>query len=742
MNKKNILAAFILFVLGFGLQAQESLVLAANKLYNARSYSEAIPKYEKALKKDSSNALVLANLGDCYRLTNNAKGQVLCFEKLASTGKAEPLQKLFLGQALMALGRYDEAKKYMEEFSGDERGAIFAKSISNLALYSKNADAYKVDSVSFNSFENDFSPVYFVDGKVVFTSSRKKVKWINRKHGWTGNDYYNLYTTEKGSDGVYFKPEKFMRDLESKYNDGPISFSADKHTVYFTRNNVSKKGKSVEGTYKLKIFEANLSIDGFEMVKELPFNSNQYNCAHPSLSPDGKTLYFISDMGGGQGGLDIWYSKMTDNGVWGTPVNMGEKVNTKGHEMFPYAATNDLLYFSSNGRDGLGGLDIYEVKIKSDGTPAKVYNMGLPMNSSYDDFGIIFDEGTNMRAGFICSNRKRGGLDDDIYSFMVLREVKRGKDVLIKTMHKDSSTVPIPYAKVKINNDSITTNEKGEYSYFIEEDAYYNITASKEKYYDIADSLSTKMSDKDEFEKTILLERDPELSLLAFVLDAKTKEALGDVKITVKNLTTNTDFDSYTTAATGDYRKLLVESKMGDKLSFQITLEKKGYVTKVVEFNHTVTKPGEIKVHELMDLNIGKVMVGIDLAKLINLKPIYFDLGKSKITPTAAAELNKIVAVMKEYPGMTVELGSHSDCRGAKTANLKLSMARAKASANYIASKGIPRTRITGKGYGESKLLNGCACEGKLTSNCTEDDHALNRRTEFIVTKYKEITKK
>lgn len=742
MNMKNILTVVAVLSFAFGLKAQESLIASANKLYQSKSYAEAIPKYERALKKDSNNAIVLANLGDCYRLTNNAAGQVTCFSKLASTGKAEPLQKLFLGQALMALGRYDEAKKYMEEFSADERGAMFAKSISNLKLYSKNADAYKVDTVSFNSFENDFSPVYFVDGKVVFTSSRKKVKWINRQHGWTGNNYYNLYTTEKGSDGVYFKPEKFMRDLESKYNDGPICFSNDKRTIYFTRNNVSKKGKSVEGTYKLKIFEATLNIDGFEMVKELPFNSNQYNCAHPALSPDGKTLYFISDMGGGQGGLDIWYSKMGSDGVWSTPVNMGPKINTKGHEMFPYAATNDLLYYSSNGREGLGGLDIYEVKIKADGTPGKVYNMGLPVNSSHDDFGIIFDEGTNMRAGFICSNRKRGGLDDDIYSFIVLRDVKRGKEVMIKTMHKDSSTVPIPYAKVKINNDSITTNEKGEYSYFIEEDTYYNMTASKEKYFDIKDSLSTKMSDKDEFEKTILLERDPELKLVAFVLDVKTKEALKDVKITIKNMDNNTEFDSYTITSADGYRKDLAGGKIGDKLNYKITIEKAGYVTKVADFNHTITKPGEIKINELINMDIGKVMVGVDLAKMIDLKPIYFDLGKSKVTPQAAKELDKVVAVMKEYPGMTVELGSHSDCRGAAKANLALSMARAKASATYIASKGIPRTRITGKGYGESKLLNGCACEGKLTSNCTEDDHSVNRRTEFIVTKFKEITKK
>jgi outer membrane protein OmpA-like peptidoglycan-associated protein len=157
----------------------------------------------------------------------------------------------------------------------------------------------------------------------------------------------------------------------------------------------------------------------------------------------------------------------------------------------------------------------------------------------------------------------------------------------------------------------------------------------------------------------------------------------------------------------------------------------------VIEFNHTISKPGEVRLNELLNMTIGKVEVGNDLAKMIDMKPIYFDLGKSKIRPDAARELDKVVAIMKEIPGMTIELGAHTDCRSAAPANLKLSTARAKASATYIASKGVPRERITGKGFGESKLLNGCACEGKLTSTCTEEDHAMNRRTEFIITKLK-----
>jgi len=156
-----------------------------------------------------------------------------------------------------------------------------------------------------------------------------------------------------------------------------------------------------------------------------------------------------------------------------------------------------------------------------------------------------------------------------------------------------------------------------------------------------------------------------------------------------------------------------------------------------VIFTHTIEKPGEINMNESLNLSLGKVEVGMDLAKMIDMKPIYFDLGKSTIRKDAAIELDKIVQVMNEYPNMSVELGSHSDCRGAAAQNLKLSASRAQASAAYIVKKGINKTRIVGKGYGESKLLNNCGCEGKVVSTCTEDEHAANRRTEFIITKLK-----
>jgi outer membrane protein OmpA-like peptidoglycan-associated protein len=724
---------FPLIALSFswGLHAQSSALKKANKFYSDQAYAQAIPYYEKAYQSDSSDKFVLSNLGDCYRLTNNTAGQLKCYGGLVKYGKAEPIHKLYYGQALMENGKSSDAKMYLEQYTADARGKEISSSTEKVKQYTKNMDAYKVDLASFNSPENDFCAVNF-NNTVVFASSRNKTKWINVKHGWTGDSYLNLYTTEK-SGGVDLEPKPFMSDLDSKYNDGPVCFSKDFNTVYFTRNNYSKKAISKEGTYKLKIFEGTMNANGFEKVTELPFNKNDYNCAHPSLSADGTTLYFASDMEGGKGGMDIYKCTKNADGSWGTPENLGDKVNTSGTEVFPFIASNGLLYFSSNGHDGLGGLDIYETKIK-DGKASRIYNMGEPVNSKDDDFGLYLGE--DNKNGYISSNRKKGGMDDDIYTLQILRDVKRGKEVLIVTKDKESGEA-LANTVVKINEETITTNEKGEFQMLVEEDMNYKLTVEKADYYPFEDSLSTKTSPDDSFTKTLTLEKDPKLALIGLVTDAKTNAPLEGVKITIKELPGKESFDTYTTTASGDYRKALKGKKIGDKISYSVVLEKDKYLTKTLTFIYDIKKPGDINFNESIDMKLGKVEVGMDLAKMIDIKPIYFDLGKATIRKDAAMELDKVVAVMKEYPNMFIELGSHSDCRGVAKANLTLSDKRAKASAAYIVKNGIQKTRIVGKGYGESKLLNNCGCEGKVQSTCSEEEHAKNRRTEFIITKLK-----
>jgi hypothetical protein len=224
-------------------------------------------------------------------------------------------------------------------------------------------------------------------------------------------------------------------------------------------------------------------------------------------------------MGGGQGGMDIWYCKLDAGGAWGSPINLGEKVNTKGNELFPSITEENILYFASNGHQGLGGLDIFETKIKED-KPGRVYNMGKPVNSEHDDFA--YNLNADSKKGFLSSNRKNGGMNDDIYTVDVLRKVARGKTVNFIVKNKETQEI-LPLTTIKLNTDSFTTNEKGEFQFVLEEDVNYKLLVKREKYFDIEDSLSTKTTPEgDEFTKTIELEKDPNLTLLAGIYDAKT----------------------------------------------------------------------------------------------------------------------------------------------------------------------------------------------------------------------------
>jgi outer membrane protein OmpA-like peptidoglycan-associated protein len=733
MNKSNIIFSIIcLFALNG--TAQTGSINSANKLYFQKLYTQAIPKYESVLKKDSSNAEVLNNLGDCYRLTNNNKGQLICYGKLVSSGKAEEVHKLYYGQALMEAGKYDDAKRYMDEFKADKRGEEFSKGLANLAAFSKNADAYSVLESPFNTTYDDFAATTFLNDKIVFTSTRTKSTWITKRHGWTGNSYCHMYMTEKNQFGEYETPAMFIAEFATKFNDGPFCSSKDGQTIFFTRNGINKKEKSLDGSQKLRIFQATIIKDDIQSLMDLKINSNEYNCAHPALSSDGKTLYFASDMGGGQGGMDIWYCKLDAGGAWGSPINLGDKVNTQGNELFPSITEDNILYFASNGHQGLGGLDIFETKIKED-KAGKIYNMGKPVNSEHDDFAYnVYAEG---KKAFLSSNRKTGGMNDDIYNVDILKKVARGKTVNFIVKNKDNQEI-LPLTTIKLNTDSFTTNDKGEFQFVLEEDVSYKLLVKKENYFDIEDSLSTKTTPEgDEFTKTFELEKDPNLSLLAGIYDAKTGAGIEGVKIKMKDLAVSNDFELIQTEKNGEYKKPLKGKRIGDKLLYLVTIEKEGYVTKTTNFTYEIKKEGEIQMNELLALTIGKVEVGMDLAKMIDIKPIYFDLGKSTIRKDASVELDKVVAVMKEYPAMIIELGAHTDCRGAAASNLKLSGARAKASAAYIVKQGIDKTRISGKGYGESKLLNSCGCEGKVKSTCTEFEHSQNRRTEFIIVKLK-----
>jgi hypothetical protein len=236
---------------------------------------------------------------------------------------------------------------------------------------------------------------------------------------------------------------------------------------------------------RLKTFQAQLVRNKWENIKEVSFNGEEYSVGHPCLSPDGNTFYFVSDMTGGEGGTDIWFSKKQGED-WSKPENMGPKINTPGNDMFPWISPTGVFYFASNGHPGLGGLDIF--RVTSMGTEfEKVANLGYPVNSPQDDFSLAIDEKTGV--GFFSSNRKGGKGDDDIYSFLQ-RQVLEGL-VLDKVTGEPVNNAKIEIYGVKGLSTIVRTNEVGQFRYGLDRNSNYKLVASCDRYLETTEMIST-----------------------------------------------------------------------------------------------------------------------------------------------------------------------------------------------------------------------------------------------------------
>ncbi|MNV16605.1 Photosystem I chlorophyll a apoprotein A2 [compost metagenome] len=451
---------------------------------------------------------------------------------------------------------------------------------------------------------------------------------------------------------------------------------------------------------------------------------------HPAISPDGKTMYVVSDKPGGLGGADLYKVAILDNGTFGEMINLGNKINTEGQEMFPFIDSEERLFFSTDGHPGLGGLDVF-VAFQDKGVIGKIHNLGLPVNSQYDDFA--FNMSKDFKTGFLSSNREGGKGGDDIYAVQLIRPFVFG--VTIKGTAKDKKGGVVSFAKVDLKDDkgnvleTVTADENGAYTFEAEYEKNYALGGSKTDYFDGKNTAST-FTDEQVVTADVVLEKDPGLSLYALIKDKKTGNPLDKVQVyLVDNMTGESK--QIVTPVTGDFREALFGKKLNDRGSYNLILKKEGYFSKTVTYNTVFDRPGQYDVHGVLDLGMDPEVK--DLAEMIQINPINFDLNKYTIRADAAKELDKIVEVMNKYPYLVVELGSHTDCRASKAYNMKLSDNRAKASAEYIKKRITNPARIYGKGYGESHLLNGCECEGTVKSDCSEEEHQKNRRTEFKV---------
>ena len=759
-HSRNIVLLLFVFAFTIPVFAQKASLRQANKLYRKLAYHEAVPFYLRALQIDSNNSVALHKIAECYRILNDYDNKEKYFAKVVTLSDASATEKYYYGMSLMENGKYDEGKRWV----GNYQTAIPIDTLSfkNMPKTEKRkyflhdtAVKYIVSNFTeINGDHSDFGPCIFHEG-VLFSTNRYLLDGASNNHGWTGKDFYKIFYY----DNQMKQPVKFASSVQTSMNDGPLSYDSKNNTLYITRNHipVGKETKSKLDFKLLEIYSYTFDDKTQEWTYETPFANNDidYNVAHPAVSPNGNTMIFSSDMPGGYGGMDLYVCKK--RGInWGIPINLGPKINTKGNEVFPSLNADHLLIFSSNGIDGLGGLDLYYTYL-SDVKPGLVEHFLAPVNSEFDDFGMVISD--DYKNALFSSNRKGGTGDDDIYKATIINNIKPEKiffDIPITGLVKSRKTL-LPLEKVKVllaDNKAMTyagtTSKDGTFSIPVrlKVNDTINLRVMMEKAGYHKEELNFKYVVKDtnaiDLNKTFDLLMTPiesnvviNLAFFGLVRDKKTLKELDKVSVvfTDKRAITFKGF----TAANGIF-KIPCKVLLYDTLAMTIMMEKEGYLREELKFKYIVKDTNSVDMNKFFDLLMTPLdavvaddLVGRDLMKRFIINPIYFDFNKYNIRPDAAIELNKIVKIMKDYPNMIIDLSSHTDCKGTMTYNEKLSDNRAKSSMAYLISKGINPARLTAKGYGETKPVNDCRCEGTEVSTCTPAMHQLNRRTEFNV---------
>jgi outer membrane protein OmpA-like peptidoglycan-associated protein len=404
------------------------LIEKADNYFDKMWYAEAAKLYETVLEQlDSPSSELIRKAGDSHYFNTDMERAYYWYDRLYKEYKNEmSAENLFqYAHALKGTGKYGRAKRINRLYNrklkaettgddGDPDAAYPGEVVLDNILSTE--EQVTIHNLAINSKYSDFGPMFHNDQDLVFASAADSAFFVTRRYKWNNQPFLDLYVGKINEESQEVRDAiKFSKKVNTKYHEAGVTFSPDNTTMYFTRNNYGKKLKrDKNGVNNLKIYRAVKTDGEWGVAEEVPFNNDEYSTGHPALSPDGKQMYFVSDMPGSMGATDIFVVDIYEDGGFSEPRNLGPEINTAGKEMFPYI-NESKLYFASNGHVGMGGLDMYEVAYSAEDGFLEVRNMGQPINSNRDDFSLIINEVTQQ--GFFSSNRTGGKGDDDIYSF-------------------------------------------------------------------------------------------------------------------------------------------------------------------------------------------------------------------------------------------------------------------------------------------------------------------------------------
>tara|TARA_B100000427_G_scaffold327637_1_gene338832 strand:+ start:915 stop:2858 length:1944 start_codon:yes stop_codon:yes gene_type:complete len=643
---KKIISLLIITLISISpIIGQNNSTKKADKHFSRFEYVKAAEEYLELINKGNSENYIIKQLAEAYyNIFNTIEAEKWYSKIIDSSSDPELIYKY--SQMLKANGKYKLSNEWMKKFADlrpfDNRSTAFLKDPNYLSKIINKGKRFNVQNLDINTEYSDFGGIRLKD-EIYITSARNDKR---RLYGWNNEPFLDIYKYVINNEGVFIGEEILDDEINTKYHEGVVSFTPDGETMYFTRESFFEKSYNKDSITNnqmgvIHLYKANRCTKkhitwknngkckfshSWSNIISLNINSPNYSIKNPSVSCDGKEIYFSSDMPKGYGNFDIYKGEIDSLGNINNVKNLGQKINTEGQEMFPYICCDNILYFSSDAHLGLGGLDVFYTKLIDDKW-SNPRNVGIPVNSNADDFAFILNE--ECENGYVSSNRTGGKGSDDIYSVKKLLPLC---DILLSANIFDSLTKePIAYATTSISDNTGIIN-------------------------------NTKMT--------------TEKGLSEFILECDDQ--------------------------------------------VQMIVSMSGYESKLLDISFSDTDPATIDIY--LD-PIEEIIV----EEKINLNAIYFEFDKSNITNQAAFELDKLVAIMEKYPEMIIRVESYTDSRGPAIYNKGLSDRRAKSTAQYVISRGISEDRITGIGKGEEDPKVNCS-EG-----CSKEDHAQNRRSEFII---------
>ncbi|MBL1280237.1 MAG: PD40 domain-containing protein [Fluviicola sp.] len=762
-NLKSLLLFSLLPILSFGqlteLQVREmaqssseqELVIESSQLIQERYYFFAEILVDKLLvmKSESSNYnyrkgyLILDSRSDYEKAMPYLEKAILDMDKnydmFSAREESAPQDALYyLAKSHHLNEDIPKAREFYTKFIENSAKKSSLIEMAQLGLkqlevaeyniaHPKTAEVRNIGNI-VNTGKPEYSPVISLDGTSLYFTSRRQ--WDDKSSDQFRDPMLNdfpedIFVSFQDFEGEWTAPMK-LAFCDSELNEATIAVSSDERKIYVYQD-ISGGGD---------IFFSNFGNNEFEELEKLrakKVNTNAWE-THITVTPDGQNMYFVSDRSGGFGGRDIYRIVKLPNGEWSEPQNMGPGINTPYDEDSPFIAINNkTLYYSSNGPKSMGGFDVFvsfrdEMNVWS--TPL---NMGYPINSAGDD--IYYTTTVDGLKGYLSSFRKGGFGEKDIYEikndYLGNRPISTLRGNFTKLDGSDCTndfSVKIECLDCNLEADKVQYPRIKNCNYFavLKRCKEYTVTYYEGEEVIGTESFNTKCNSENEEIKKVFYYGD--YSLASSTADKNTLESIAGSKIEFLDPNDGSVLLSLVTDENGkvttDYLK---GKKFGDSAIFDVRITKEGYLTET------------FKVRELLGntpgLKLDYLLTPSDVGTLIEINPIYFDLDKSNIRPDAAIELNKIVKIMNDNPKLKIELGSHTDCRASKSYNKSLSNRRAKSSAAYVRKRITNPKRIYGKGYGESQLVNDCGCEGNVVSDCSEEEHQANRRTEFKIIK-------